>query len=142
MWLIVSIGVILSLFFFDKQRLFASNILGFAIFFSAIFYWLYIFISAWQVHHQAIRNTAEIDKIISIGIYGRVRHPMYSGDIVLAWGFFLAFPYLSVLIGVLWLTAVLLFWASLEEKAMTKKFGEEYTKYQSRTPMLVPRWKK
>jgi len=142
MWLIVLIGVILSLLFISWQKMFADNVLGFVLFFLAVIYWLIIFIAAWSVHYQAIRNTAEIDKIISTGIYRRVRHPMYSGDIILAWGFFLAFPYLSVLIGVLWLTAVLLFWARLEEKAMTKKFGQAYLKYKSETPMLIPSWKK
>ncbi|MFH1089490.1 MAG: hypothetical protein V1716_03640 [Candidatus Uhrbacteria bacterium] len=46
------------------------------------------------------------------------------------------------MIGVLWLSAVLLFWARLEEKAMTKKFGQAYLKYKSETPMLIPSWKK
>jgi len=141
MWLIVSIGIILSLIFFDKQRLFASNILSFVIFVLTILYWLYIFVSAWQVHHQAVRSVAEIEKVISVGIYRRVRHPMYSCDIVLAWGFFICFPYLTFLVGVLWLSLVLLFWARLEEKAMIKKFGDEYIKYKSKTPMLIPKLK-
>jgi protein-S-isoprenylcysteine O-methyltransferase Ste14 len=142
MWLIILIGVALSLLFISWQKMFADNVLSFVLFFLAAIYWLIIFIAAWSVHCQAIRNTAEIDKIISTGIYRRVRHPMYSGDIILAWGFFLAFPYLSVLIGVLWLTVILLFWARLEEKAMTKKFGQTYLKYKSETPMLIPSWKK
>ncbi|MFH1253427.1 MAG: methyltransferase [Candidatus Uhrbacteria bacterium] len=142
MWLIVLLGVIPSLVFINWQKMFVGNVWNFVLFFLIIIYWLYVFISAWQVHCQAIRNAAEIDKIISIGIYARMRHPMYSGDIILAWGFFICFPYTAVLVGIMWLSFVLIFWAKLEEKALLKKFGNEYVKYQSQTPMFIPRFKK
>lgn len=142
MWLLVIMGASLSFLFVGWQKIFTSNSLYVLLFFFTACYWLFMFISAWSVHRQALRNADNIDHIISVGIYRRLRHPMYSSDILLAWGFFLYIPSLSIFVAVLWLSLVLLFWAKWEEKAMIKKFGDAYRRYQAITPMLIPSLKK
>ena len=85
---------------------------------------------------QGARSVRSIDKIIKEGIYQRVRHPIYSGDIVLVWGIFSHWPSYRALSSVIWLTIILFFWMRLEEKALTEKFGRDYLEYKNRCQWL------
>jgi len=91
------------------------------------------------IHRKAPHSVRSIDKIVKEGIYQRVRHPIYSGDIVLVWGIFFHWPSIRALISVIWLTTVLFFWMRLEEKALAEKFGSDYLEYKAKVPMVVPR---
>ena len=133
MWLIVSLGSGFCLFFFDWQKLFQSNFINIAVFIITFIFWFYIFSSALKVHRQAIRSTEKIDKLITTGIYSKICHPIYVGDILLAWAVFILFPYFNVLIGVIWLSFVLLVWMKIEERSLLDKFGQEYEAYRQRT---------
>jgi protein-S-isoprenylcysteine O-methyltransferase Ste14 len=48
-------------------------------------------------------------------------------------------PKASILACAAWLTAIMLRWLILEEKALTEKFGEAYKRYQDTTPLLIPK---
>lgn len=76
------------------------------------------------------------------GIHRFVRHPLYSGTILFVWGLFFIFPMLNNLIAVLLLTAYVLTGINFEEKKLIQEFGEEYEKYMSEVPMLIPRIRK
>jgi protein-S-isoprenylcysteine O-methyltransferase Ste14 len=71
------------------------------------------------------------------GPYRWVRHPLYSGIILMVW----SCPDLTadrLLFDLLW-TGWVVLGATLEERDLVAQFGREYTDYQRRVPMLVPR---
>jgi hypothetical protein len=70
------------------------------------------------------------------GILGRVRHPWYSGSILIIWSRNID---TAALVTNLVLTAYLVTGALLEERKLVSEFGEEYMKYQRKVPMLIPR---
>ncbi len=142
MWAIVVTGVALSFQIFPSKDLFMPNIFTFYLIIPTFLYWLYFFIGAMIVHRKAPRSVHSIDKIVKEGVYQRLRHPIYSGDIVLVWGIFSHWPSMRALSSVIWLTIVLFFWMRLEEKALTEKFGSDYLEYKKQVPMVVPWIKK
>ena len=72
------------------------------------------------------------------GIHRRVRHPLYTGTLLVVWGFFLIFPFLNNLIAVLLLTGYVLVGIQFEEKKLLLEFGEAYRKYMDQVPSLIP----
>ena len=76
------------------------------------------------------------------GVFGLVRHPLYSGAILFYIGLLFLSP--SMAAGAVWLViiAFYVYIARHEEKLLTGEFGEEYREYMRDVPMLLPRWKK
>ncbi|OGI16836.1 MAG: hypothetical protein A3J63_00010 [Candidatus Moranbacteria bacterium RIFCSPHIGHO2_02_FULL_40_12b] len=140
MWIIVIIGVFVSFRFFPQTEIFPRNPITSFLIVPAGIYWLYFFVGALRVHKKAALSAEKIDKVVTSGIYQIVRHPIYSADIILAWGIFFHWPYLKILLSVIWLTLVLIFWMRLEEKALAEKFGEEYSNYKKNVPMFVTKF--
>lgn len=70
------------------------------------------------------------------GFYRYVRHPLYTLGFIIIW----LFPWMTVN----WLalfaatTVYLIVGALLEERKMQQQFGEEYSRYKTITPMLIP----
>ena len=84
------------------------------------------------------RKTEAVD-FNSTGILEYVRHPWYSGAILLVWAFG---PISDVsLISKIILTAYIIIGTFLEEKKLIRKLGEPYLEYRKRVPMFIP-WKK
>ena len=73
------------------------------------------------------------------GILQRVRHPMYTGLILILIGFFLFTPTLPTLISVGCALGYLVIGITLEEKKLLVQFGAAYEKYKKEVPMLFPR---
>ena len=73
------------------------------------------------------------------GILEYVRHPWYSGGILLVW----SIGYISdvSLIVKVILTAYFIIGTKLEEQKLIAEIGEPYEQYCQRVPMLIP-WKK
>jgi protein-S-isoprenylcysteine O-methyltransferase Ste14 len=77
-------------------------------------------------------------KVIDTGVYGRVRHPMYFGMLLILLAFTIAT--LSILSFIVW-AAFFIFldrMATYEEKDLTKKLGQQYVKYQRRVHKWLP----
>ena len=73
------------------------------------------------------------------GILKYVRHPWYSGAILLIWAFG---PISDVsLVSKTILTAYIIIGTFLEEKKLIHEIGEPYLKYREKVPMFIP-WKK
>lgn len=87
--------------------------------------------------HESARGLTEAGGIGSAGILGRVRHPWYSGAILILW-----FRNLdgAGLVTSLVLTAYLVAGTLLEERKLVMEYGEEYKEYQREVPMLIPRF--
>jgi protein-S-isoprenylcysteine O-methyltransferase Ste14 len=75
--------------------------------------------------------------LLSQGPYAFTRHPMYLSELVLLLGWALFYGSVVVLIG--FVVAVVVFNVlnvPLEERALERRFGEDYRQYKSK----VPRW--
>ncbi len=142
MWLVVIIGIYASFQLAPNIKIFPKKIFTSFLIIPAGIYWLYFFVGAIRVHRKAALSAEKIDRIVKEGVYSIVRHPIYSGDIVLAWGIFFFWPEPRVLSAILWLTIILYFWMKLEEKALEEKFGPEYRNYKNKVPMVMPRLRK
>jgi protein-S-isoprenylcysteine O-methyltransferase Ste14 len=72
------------------------------------------------------------------GIHKYVRHPLYTGTLLFIWGLFFIFPVLSNLIASIVITGYVLVGVKFEEKKLCKEFGNLYSEYTFRVPMLIP----
>jgi protein-S-isoprenylcysteine O-methyltransferase Ste14 len=78
-------------------------------------------------------------QLVTQGVYGRVRHPMYSALLLYAFGQALVLP--NWLAGPSYAAAMLLLFAlrvGPEERMMLEEFGSDYAAYMTRTRRLVP----
>jgi methanethiol S-methyltransferase len=73
------------------------------------------------------------------GILQHVRHPIYSGTILIVLGFFLFNPTLATLISVGFIFAYLPIGIYLEEQKLMKQFGDQYLSYRKEVPSIFPR---
>lgn len=82
---------------------------------------------------QAKEGFDKTDRLITKGVYSKIRHPMYLGMILTFIGFPLAFQTLLTLSSIIvWLPMILL-WRYWEEQDLKKRFGQKYLDYQSKT---------
>ena len=70
------------------------------------------------------------------GLYSWVRHPLYTGGLLLIW--LMPVMTLNLLTIFILLTIYLIVGARLEEHRLIHEFGNEYREYQQRVPMLIP----
>ena len=127
-WLIlVGTGICGLIFSWYSFSIFPiSNIIGgFLILFSFLFHWW-----AEKDHKQAHEHTDNIDKIITSGVYSKIRHPLYLSLIIINIGIALSFGVLITLIIAL-LTVI--HWVATsfkEEQILQIKFQDGYTQYK------------
>jgi protein-S-isoprenylcysteine O-methyltransferase Ste14 len=82
----------------------------------------------------------EGQRLVTAGAYGRVRHPVYLGGLMIWCGLGVAFlSVAAAAITVLYVIPAYLLYMRSEEAMMLESFGEQYRRYRSRVPMLVPR---
>ena len=86
------------------------------------------------------RRSRDVQRLVTYGIFGWVRNPLYVGNFLIWMGF-------VVISGVLWFLpiAILLFAVeyslivSYEEGVLETTFGQEYLDYKATTPRWIPR---
>lgn len=84
----------------------------------------------WRIGFAKAHDKTEL---VTHGLFARVRHPIYSGFIVIAWGLFLATPNILTLILAILTIVILAIEAKLEEAYLLAFHGEPYREYLSRT---------
>jgi protein-S-isoprenylcysteine O-methyltransferase Ste14 len=87
---------------------------------------------------KQVLNPSKItsSQMVTIGLYRWVRHPLYTAGLVFIWLTpIMTTSLLALNIG---LTLYLILGAIYEERKLVREFGEAYTHYQQRTPMLIP----
>ena len=77
-------------------------------------------------------------KLMTTGLYGRVRHPSYLGLLTMMLGWALAFRSVAGLILALLALVPLVARMRSEEALLEEHFGEEYAAYRARTDRLIP----
>jgi methanethiol S-methyltransferase len=77
-------------------------------------------------------------QLVTRGIYASIRHPQYTGFLLITAGMMLEWTTLPLLI--MWPILVVLYYrlAKKEEADLAQEFGEEYLDYKERTSMFVP----
>ncbi len=78
-------------------------------------------------------------RLVTDGVYARVRHPQYLGLLVLITGFLVQWPTILTvpMAPILAWTYVRL--ARREEAELEERFGDEYRRYAERVPAFLPR---
>ena len=79
-------------------------------------------------------------ELITRGPYAFVRHPMYTGLLVLGAGLGVAYNSAVTLGVALVFTVPLVLHALIEEQLFARHFGLAWSAYRARVPMLVPGW--
>ncbi len=106
--------------------------------------WTGLVVRIWAivVLGQSFRTTVEVDtgqRVVDRGPYRWVRHPSYTGILLLMAGLGLVYgnwPALAVLLVLP--TGVLIYRIFVEEAALTEVMGRAYTDYAAHTKRLVP----
>lgn len=76
------------------------------------------------------------------GILKQVRHPIYSGTILIVVGFFLFNPTMATLISVSCVLVYLPIGIYLEENKLIKQFGDRYLVYKKQVPSIFPSFRR
>lgn len=79
-------------------------------------------------------------RLITDGIYARMRHPRYVQILLAVAGYALIANYLATYIlagmGLVWVWLVV----RIEERELRERFGAEWEAYAARVPRFLPRW--
>jgi protein-S-isoprenylcysteine O-methyltransferase Ste14 len=106
--------------------------------------WLGLAIRVWAIAAlgRAFRTTVEVDPgqaVVDTGPYRWVRHPSYSGLLLIAAGCGLASgSWLAIAICPVLPLPALLFRVHVEEAELVGVLGDRYRAYQARTKRLIP----
>ena len=94
---------------------------------------LWHFVGLRQIMAQENQRSS---KMITSGLYGWVRHPLYTGGLLLIW----LMPVMTINFLTLFilLTIYLIVGAKSEEERLIHEFGDDYREYQKTVPMLLP----
>jgi protein-S-isoprenylcysteine O-methyltransferase Ste14 len=91
---------------------------------------------------RAFRTTVEVERgqeVVTRGPYRWVRHPSYSGVLLLAAGYGLAAGnWLSLLLTIVLPLVSVLLRITVEEQALVRMLGRPYERYRAATKRLVP----
>ena len=109
--------------------------------------WLIVFLSTWMIDHFSLfglkqtwsymkNREPENPGFMEPGLYKYVRHPLMLGFLIAFW----STPHMTTghLIFSGGMTLYILIGVYFEEKAMMKRFGEEYGDYRKRVPKFFP----
>ena len=77
-------------------------------------------------------------ELITSGLYQYVRHPIYTGMLLMFLGTALSFGTLGAMIGFLVILVGIWFKLRQEEMLMTEHFADKYTSYKKHTKTLLP----
>ena len=104
-----------------------------------------IFLLLW-VHHTLGSNfsvpgiTKECQRLVTVGPYRWVRHPMYTVLLLIMLVYFLiSANWFIGATGIGWIVGTVALMVREEEELMIAKFGDEYRGYMRRTGRLFPR---
>jgi len=84
-------------------------------------------------------KSPEGEAFASSGILSKVRHPLYSGTILVVLGYFLFDPTMPTLVSVCSTFLYLPIGIYLEEQKLIKLYGERYRNYKQDVPALFPK---
>lgn len=98
-----------------------------------------LIIWGWKSIHKHYWSKEEgKGRLVTGGIYAYIRHPQYTGFLMITLGMLLEWATIPLV--VMWPVLAVLYYrlARKEEGYMEQEFGEEYKLYRSRTGMFLP----
>jgi len=100
---------------------------------------LFLILNGWyNIYKKYWSKETGSGKLVTSGIYRFIRHPQYTGLLLLSLGMMIEWATLPMLI----MFPVMIFMytrlAKKEENDMISEFGEEYKQYMTRTKMFIP----
>lgn len=90
--------------------------------------------SAWKVLYEAQRH----HRLATTGPYARIKHPQYAGFILIMLGFLFQWPTVITIAMFPVLVFMYVRLAHREELDAVAEFGDEYSRYMTRTPSFFP----
>lgn len=92
----------------------------------------------YNIYHKYWKKENGSGKVVKTGVYKYIRHPQYTGFMLLTLGMLIEWATIPMLIA--WPFTILLYYrlAKKEEKDMIKEFGEEYRMYMEKTKRFIP----
>jgi protein-S-isoprenylcysteine O-methyltransferase Ste14 len=80
-----------------------------------------------------LKGLENIDRLITVGLFSRIRHPMYTGFLswLVGWSVYHG-ALISFLVGLLGVGNIL-YWRRLEEDKLESQYGETYRAYRRHT---------
>ena len=92
-----------------------------------------------RVLEKAHSEPEEIKKLVTGGIYSKIRHPIYLGRILLNVGFLIIIPIIPMLVISIAFIIIWYLMALYEERLLIEKFGKKYKNYKKKVPMFIPK---
>jgi protein-S-isoprenylcysteine O-methyltransferase Ste14 len=91
-----------------------------------------------EIYRQYWSKEAGKGELVTRGIYAYIRHPQYTGFMLITLGMLLEWATLPLLI--MWPILFVLYYrlAKKEEADMEAEFGDAYREYKQRTSMFIP----
>jgi len=92
----------------------------------------------YNIYHKYWSRESGKGKVVRTGVYKFIRHPQYSGFMLLTVGMILEWATLPMLL--MWPFIAWMYYrlAIREERDMIKEFGEEYVMYMRKTKRFIP----
>lgn len=88
-----------------------------------------------------IKKALKADRLITTGLYSRIRNPMYASHIFFIMpGVCLLINDIKTLLSILLTVFIFLILIPGEEKNLEDNFGSEYLRYKARTSRLLPKF--
>jgi protein-S-isoprenylcysteine O-methyltransferase Ste14 len=86
-----------------------------------------------------LKPDASGGKVLTEGIYSKIRHPRYVAIMLtlLAWALVVNYLTVYLLCPLMWLGLIIV--VRMEEKELLERFGEDYRRYSMAVPRFVPR---
>lgn len=90
-------------------------------------------------HDPSLFAFEKTTRLVTTGVYGSIRHPLYASLVLLTWGVFWKRPsWIAVALAAA-ASGLLVATAIVEERENLRFFGEEYRAYRLATRMFIPR---
>ena len=128
---LIAVGILGAIFTRYRIPLFPySNIAGLVLFVLG----LIVHMRCHLVHQQAAEQSEKIEKLLTTGIFSRVRHPMYGSLVLVVLGIAIASGVTLALVPAVIIAVLNMLTALKEEEFLIKKFGDEYIEYMRNVP--------
>ncbi len=92
-----------------------------------------------SVSTVADMRSDRMPELVTEGLYGRIRHPLYLATILFFGALTLIYPFPKVIVFALSLIAYTLIGAYLEERKLILHYGELYLQYRKEVGFILPK---
>ncbi len=92
----------------------------------------------YNIYHKYWSQETGKGQVVTTGVYRYIRHPQYTGFMLLTLGMIFEWATLPLLL--MWPVIMWMYYrlAKREERDMIEEFGDEYVRYARRTKMFIP----